>query len=309
MSAKVSHEGGNFGKTHGQQVSHDHSSRHQPEDNKHMVPPLNLRTSISPMNKSNGTFSSRVSDPTLNVKRNSLISVRDVKTSYSEADKDRSETLINKWVNEDFSSLNTNREQNYDGHSEANLSNEVIVPFHRTASATLFRESLASQEVHESKNVSELLETTGNLQHRRGVKKGRSVPEVQATRTSRLREKGTDSKNSSLISRRKKHGVEGPQQTVQKSKPHITSQETSDDRFTNKYNNISSSGQGNETTNIPSVSTGYYANTSFGILEFPQLLSCKKYRLQHKEKCTNACKRVKTLASLACVADSDNIIY
>ncbi|CAB3992651.1 Hypothetical predicted protein, partial [Paramuricea clavata] len=276
-SVKVSHEGGNFGKTRGQQVSHDHSSRHQPEDNTHVVPPLNLRTSISPVNKSNGTFSSRVSDPTLNVKRNSLISVRDVKTSYSEADKDRSETLINKWVNEDFSSFNTNREQNYDGHSKANLSNEVIVPFHRTASATLFRESLASQEVYESKNISELSEATGNLPDRRGVKKGRSVPEVQATRTSRLREKGTGSKNSSLTSRRKKHGVEGPQQTVQKSKPHIlTSEETSDDRFTNKYNNISSSGQGNETTSIPSHLLATFTPTAHQEKILEQLAALRK---------------------------------
>ena len=240
----------------------DDSSKHQAKDNQHVVPPLDLRTSISPVNKSNVNISSRFSDPTLNVKpdltlnvkRNSLIPVRDVKTSFSESDKDKSETLINKWVNEDFGCPVANREQNYDGRSEVNLSSEVLVPFHRTASATLFRESLASQEVHESKNVNdECPDTiTGNLTDRKVAKKG--LP----TKTSQLREKGTDSKNLSLTSRRKKNGDARPQQPVKKSKPHTSSQETSNEQVTNKYNGKSSIGLGNETTNIPSVSIPTY---------------------------------------------------
>ena len=244
-------------------IESDENSKHQAKDNRHGVPSLNLRTSISPVNKSNANISSGLSDPTvnvkpdftLNVKRNSLIPVRDVKTSYSEADKDNSETLINKWVDEDFGSSNTNREQSYDGVTH---SSEVLVPFYRTASATLFRESLASQEVNESWNFNALPEAPGDLTDRKVVKKARPVPEVQPTKTSRLREKGTDSKNLSLTSRRKKLGDARPQQTVKKSKPHVSSQETSDDQVTNKYNTKSSFGLGNETTNIPSVSIPIY---------------------------------------------------
>ena len=252
-----------FAQTHGQQTIVP-DEKYQSKDDGHVVPPLNLRTSIPPVNKSSEKFSSRLSDSTLNVKpdlmpfnvkQNSLISVRDVRTSYSEGDKEKSETLINKWVTEDFCS--TNKEQHYDERSGASLSSEILVPFHRTTSATLFRESLvSSQEIHESKDVKELPNSTRNLNGRKVVKKGRSVPEVQPTRTSRLREKGTDSKNPSLTSRRKKHGDERHQQPVQKSKPHISSQETLDDRVTNKYNSTLSVGE--ETTNIPSVSIPLY---------------------------------------------------
>ena len=232
----------NFGNQRGQQTISPHdNSKSQAENTRNVVPPLNLRSSISPINKSNEKLSSRISESAINVKRNSLISARDVKTSYSETDKDQSETLIDKWVHEDFS---TNREQSYN-----QTSTEVVVPFHRTSSATLFRESLASQDNHEDVNgpASKL---TGN--ERKGIKNGRTVPEVHSTRTSLLRQKGTNNKNTSLASRRKNHGVDRGQQSLQKSKP--TSQKDHDDRIVNKYKDISSIPGETQTTTIPSVS-------------------------------------------------------
>ena len=249
-------ENDNFDNTRGQEIiSPQDSVKHQAENNKNVVPPLNLRTSISPVNKSNEKLSSRVSEATVNMKRNSLIltEFRDVKTSYSETDKDKSETLINKWVNEDFGTLNTNREQNYNGSSI-----EVVIPFHRTSSATLFRESLASQDVHENDHEP-TNRVTGN--DRKVSKNGRSVPEVQSTRTSLLREKGTDSKNTSLKSRRKKHEVDRGQHSLQKSKPHTTSQAAHDDGATNKCKNTSSTSKETPATNIPSVSIWIYSDT------------------------------------------------
>ena len=246
-------ENDNFDNTRGQEIISPHDSvKHQAENNKNVVPPLNLRTSISPVNESNEKLSSRISEATVNMKRNSLIPARDVKTSYSETDKDKSETLINKWVNEDFGTLNTNREQNYNGSSI-----EVVIPFHRTSSATLFRESLASKDVHENDHKP-ANRVTGN--DRKVSKNGRSVPEVQSTRTSLLREKGTDSKNTSLKSRRKKQ-VDRGQHSLQKSKSHTTSQAAHDDRATNKYKNTSSTSKETPATNIPSVSICIYSDT------------------------------------------------
>lgn len=210
-----------------------------------VVPPLeNLRTSISPMNKLEKSNKKSLSDSTLNLKRN-------YRTSYAEADKDESGTLMNKWVDEDFGSCTTNSELNYDGHSRTHLSNEFIVPFHRTASATFFRESLASGVATESGGINRIAETTVNLTERKAVKKGRSIPEVHPTRTSRLREKETNNKNTSLASRRKKREVERPP----KPKSLITSQNTSDDLVTNKHKNTSSISEDSQMTNIPSVST------------------------------------------------------
>ena len=252
MIVKVSRDD-DVDKTHQQQISSENCKRKQ-QDDRNVVPPLNLSRSISPGNKlkkSNEKFSSRQSDS--KARLNSL-SVRE--TSYSEADKDRSEALMNKWVNEDFGSESVTAEQNYDRHSEAHLSSEVIIPFHRTASATLFSETTASHDVHESTDVLETTVNSSETRPRKVVKKGRSVPEVQPTRASRLREKETNNKNSSLTSRRKKHGTEAPEQIVQKqrTKQQISPQDPNDDRTQNTDKNESSVNEESKMTNIPSVS-------------------------------------------------------
>ena len=241
--------------------------RYQSEDKDRVVPSLNLKLSTSPVNKSNENVSSRLCDSKLNMKRNSFVSVRDVKTSYSEADNNRSETLINKWVDEDFCSLTTNREQNL--FNEQAPSGEILVPFHRTASATLFTESIASQDIPSEKGLSNDQQlTTGNSADRKVLRNGRLRPEVQSTRTSRLRETKLESKNTSFANRRKKHGVDRPQQTVQKSKQHKVSHEISNDQvdLSNKYKNTSID-QGIATTNIPSVSTDIFLQLTLSLLE------------------------------------------
>lgn len=246
---KGSRDGHEMNQTYEQQIILPvDESISQHKDDTHVVPPLNLSRSFSPVNKfknSSGKFPSRPSDSTVNVRQSS--SARNRKTSYSETDKG---SLFNKWVNEDFSgSLTVNKEHNrlMGGRS----SSEVIVPFYRTESATLFTGTFASQEVHESKEVYMPPEGTRNPteKERKVIKKSRSAPEVQQTRTSRLREKGTDSKNSSLTNRRNKHEADtSVKQTGQKqsSNLQITSQKRSDDGFAvNKRS---------ELTNIPSVS-------------------------------------------------------
>lgn len=246
---KGSRDGDKMNQTYEQQITLPvDKSKNQHKDDTQVVPPLRLSRSCSPVNKfdnSNSKFSSRPSDSTMNARQSS--SVRNIKTSYSETDKD---SLVNKWVDEDFSgSLTANKDHNRLMGERS--SSEVIVPFYRTESATLFTGTLASLEVHESKEVYKPPGDTKNCteKERRVIKKGRSVPEVQQTRTSRLREKGTNSKNSSFTSRCNKHEADtSVKQTGQKqnSNVQITSQKTSDDGF--------AANKRDELTNIPSVS-------------------------------------------------------
>ncbi|XP_028397932.1 calponin homology domain-containing protein DDB_G0272472-like [Dendronephthya gigantea] len=244
-----------------------------------VVPPLNLRTSISPVDKPDKSNERSLSDFTMNVKRHSLcLPDTHEKTSYAEeeTDKDKSGTLMNKWVDEDFGSCTTNREMNYDGDFRARSSSEFIVPFHRTASATLFRESLILREAPERGSINKIAETNSNLTDRKIVKKGRSVPEVHPTRTSRLREKRTDNKNASLTSRRKKREAERPQQIIQKPKSQIKSQNTSDDLVTNKYKNAASISEDDQMTNIPSHLLATFTPTAHQEKILEQLAALRK---------------------------------
>ena len=187
-----------------------------------VVPPLALSRSYTPVNtdvRPNHNITSRLSDSMSKIKPNSL-SVCDVKTSYSDPGSlGRSHDLIHKWVEEDVGSCNLidNKDLVFvESSGQLSMNAEVMIPFHRTASATLFTETTSSQEKMYSNHG----------ENRKHHKKDRSIPEVHPTRTSLLREKATvgEIKNSSFTSRRYKETAEAPQKTM-RSKGKKTSRE------------------------------------------------------------------------------------